>query len=427
MDRRVVITGIGIISSMGIGRKEFFENLLAQKSNICEIPQEYKKRYNFKSLYHVPAPSVNLRDYGIPSSVENAMEEASKFGVGAAKLALEDAGFKVGNGDKYFNVEGLEQSNIIVGLGIGSIGTALNSYVAHVFTEDKEILEKKGISCRYNRMVIPMLMPNSVSSWISILFGIKGGNYTINASCASGTFAIGEAYLRIKSGLCKSALTGGVECLKEEQGGIMRGFDMLSTLTRAEKGFPMPFSKKRSGFLFNEGVGCILVLEELQVALDRGAHIYAEICGYQSSSDAYSIVQMENSGGEIVKLIKKLTNGSKVDYLNAHATGTEQNDQIEGRAIQEVFGDMENQPYISATKGVLGHSIGASGAIEAAVTAMSIDESVIHGCRIEDSMENLNLIHESKEAEIQCGLSLSFGFGGHNGGILLRKSGGMNG
>lgn len=424
MNRRVVVTGIGPVTSMGTGKEEFFQNLLEQKANIREIPDEYRSKYSFKSQHYVPAPDVSLKDFGLPSTVENAMEEVTKFGVAAARLALDDAGLSVESSERYFKVHGIECSDIIIGVGLSSLQTALKSYIAHLFPGDKDILDKYGENPRYNRMVIPMLMPNSISSWISILYGIHGVNYTINASCASGTLAIGEAYMRIKNGCCDTAITGGVECLQEKYGAIMRGFDMLSTLTRSQNGKPMPFSKGRSGFLFNEGAGCILVLEELDRALKRGARIYAEICGYECNSDAYSIVQMENSGERIVKILEKLTQGVKIDYINAHGTGTQQNDEIEARLIQKLFGDMEDQPFINSTKGIIGHSLGASGALEAAVTALSINESLIHGCMIEDPVDNLNLVLQSTKAQIDYGMSASYGFGGHNAVLLFRRYGG---
>ena len=218
-------------------------------------------------------------------------------------------------------------------------------------------------------------------------------------------------------------LTGGVEALAEKSGAIMRGFDMLTTLTRAMDGRPLPFSQQRSGFLFNEGAGCVLVLEELARARERGVEIYAEFVGYEAGSDAYSIVQMDPSGECITKLFQKITEGVgfKVDYLNAHGTATIANDEIEAKVIQRVFGTKSTQPYINSTKGILGHSIGASGALEAAVTALSIKESRIHGNITSEPMDNLMLPLESIETPIEYAISASYGFGGHNALILLKR------
>lgn len=421
MKRRVVITGIGPATAIGIGKKEFFHNILGLKTHILQIPACYEKNYTFKSRYFVPKPEFSLTDFGIHKSVEGMMEEVSRLSVLCAKLALDDAGFKIKKSDKYFQVDGLDNCIAIMGIGMSSLQTALESYTAHIAEIDQQSYGVDKTKPRYNRMVIPMLMPSSASAWISILFGIKGFNYTVNASCASGSFAIGEAYSNILNGRCDVAITGGVEALTEKNGAIMRGFDMLTTLTRSKDGKPLPFSSKRSGFLFNEGAGCVLILEELQNAIKRGADIYAEIVGYECSSDAYNIVQMDPSGENIAFLFEKLTKGLKIDYINAHGTATIPNDDIETKVIQSVFGDKSSQPYINSTKGIFGHSIGASGAIEAAVVAMSINQAKIHGNLTAEPMDNLNLPLESIEKEIKYAVSASYGFGGHNALLLLKK------
>ena len=410
--RRAVITGIGPATSIGIGKEDFAAGIYGLKMCIAEIPSGYEQNYTFKSRYFVPKPEFALTDLGIHKSVEGIMEESSKLSVLCAKLALEDAGFQISNAEKYMQVEGLENCGIILGTGMSSLQTALESYTAHMTGTDKP---------RFNRMVIPMLMTNSPAAWISILFGVKGFSYTLNAACASGTYALGEAYTTIVSGRCDVVLAGGVEALVEKSGAIMRGFDMLSTLTRARDGRPQPFSQQRTGFLFNEGAGCVLVLEELEKARKRGADIYAEIVDYEACSDAYSIVQMDPTGESITKLFQKITEGIKVDYLNAHGTATSANDGIEAKVIQLIFGDKSTQPYINSTKGILGHSIGASGALEAAVTALAIKESRIHGNITSEPMANLNLPLATIETPINYALSASYGFGGHNALILLKR------
>lgn len=410
MKRRVAVTGIGPVTAMGIGREKFFENLIKYRTVIHQIPEEFEKNYTFKSRHFVPAPQFFLTDFGIPQSLENAMERISRLSVAGAKLALEDAGLHINSGERYFQAGLPKACDVIVGVGMSSLQTALESYIAHITGE-----------ARYHRMVIPMLMPNAASAWISILFGIRGTNYTINASCASGTCAIGEAYRRIVNGYCDAVITGGVECLEEKHGAVMRGFDMLATLTRSPEGNPMPFSQKRSGFLFNEGAGCILVLEELDRAKKRGAGIYAEICGYESNSDAFNIVQVDQSGKQISGLLQKLAHNRKVDYFNAHGTATIANDEMEARVIRQVFGDHDQQPLINSTKGLLGHSIGSSGALEAAVTALSIYYAKVHGNHIDEPMGNLNIALRPIEININYAISASYGFGGHNGAILFKR------
>ncbi|KUO70395.1 MAG: 3-oxoacyl-ACP synthase [Desulfosporosinus sp. BRH_c37] len=429
MKRRVVITGIGPATAIGIGKKDFSAGIYGLKTCITEIPSSYERNYTFKSRYFVPKPEFAMTDLGIHKSVEGMMEEASRLSVLCTKLALEDAGFQISEAEKHMQVEGLENCGIIIGTGMSSLQTALESYSAHIAgTDESESESGSGSGSgsnpnkpRFNRMVIPMLMTNSPAAWISILFGLKGFSYTLNAACASGSYALGEAYRTILSGRCDTILAGGVEALAEKSGAIMRGFDMLSTLTRAKDGRPQPFSQLRSGFLFNEGAGCVLVLEELERAWKRGADIYAEIVDYESCSDAYSIVQMDPTGDSITKLFEKITRGVKVDYLNAHGTATLANDDIEAKVIQRIFGAKSSQPHINSTKGVLGHSIGACGALEVAISALSIKESRIHGNLTSNPIDNLNLAMKTFATPIDYALSTSYGFGGHNALILLKR------
>lgn len=400
MKKRVVITGIGPVTSLGIGVRPFFENLLALKTAIRPIPVEYERHAIFKSRFCVPFPAFSLGDY-VKTRFDSLMEKPAKAALVGAKLALLDAA-----------LEPPEETTVILGIGMGALQTAFQSHLAHVTSASPT---------RFNRMVIPMQMPNAASAWVSILLGLKGPNFTVNASCASGTLAIGEAFSRIAAGVCETALAGGVECLEDESGSTMRGFDATGALTRSEDGWPRPFSKQRSGFLFADGGGCVLVLEELSRARRRGARIYAEIGGYVVNSDAHSILQLEESGAQIKTLLRSLKGNEPIDYLNAHGTGTLNNDQVEAQAIQEVFGDHEKQPLINSTKGLLGHTIGASGAMEAAVTALTISEGKVHGNLTSDPLENLRLVGATTETPVHAALSLSFGFGGHNAGLLLKK------
>lgn len=422
MKRRVVITGIGPATAIGTGKKEFTTGIFNLKTIIEKVPENFENNYRFKSRHFVPKPKVDLKELGIHKSISGMMEEAAKLAVLCSKLALDDAGIEIHNGGRLWQAVGMENCSVIIGIGMSSLQTALESYTAHIAGTN---IQREGTPLnqpRFNRMVIPMMMTNSPAAWISILYGLKGLSYTVNASCASGSCAIGESYRNISSGRCDAALTGGVEVLAEKNGAIMRGFDMLTTLTKSEDGKPLPFSRQRSGFLFNEGAGCILLLEELERAKKRGAAIYAEIVGYESSSDAYSIVQMDPQGKSITDLFQRITaDGIKVDYLNAHGTATVSNDEIEALIIQQVFGSKRHQPVINSTKGILGHSIGASGALEAAVTAISIKESRIHGNITIDPLDNLNLPLKTIEREIEYALSASYGFGGHNALLLFKR------
>ncbi len=418
--RKVVITGIGPITSIGIGKDELWQNLLAKKIHLTPIPERFSINHKFRSRFLVPFPRFSIEDYGLPGKYNNLMEETSKLSLAGTIMALKDAGF---TGSEFHSIipEHLKNSMVILGIGIGALKTALYQYAIQGLAHRPDILEELDVYPRYNRMAIPSIMPNSSTSWVTIVFGIHGANYTINTSCSSGTYAVGEAYEKIRNGSADMVITGGVECLQDNVGATMRGFDTLGTLTKSEDGKPLPFSKKRSGFLFSEGGGCILILEEMNNALERGADIYAEIIGYGSNSDAYNLVQMQQSGDQIKKLLRKVIGDLKVDYLNTHGTATLLNDEVEARIIQDVFGNEKNQPLLNSTKGNLGHSVGAAGAIEVAVTALSVKNDTVHANLSDDLIDNLNIARDTTPMQINHALSTSFGFGGHNAVILLKK------
>lgn len=420
--RRVVITGIGPVTSIGTGKDVFFEGILKSRTCIKAIPENFEIGYRFKSRYYSPLPETDLEGYGFPHYYTKVTQGEDKLALIASVLALKDAGFSVDKHENSFIVPELSSCGVIVGIGISSLEMGFHSYLAHIIKDKNEIPKAlDAVKIRYNRMVVPMIMPNSVASWISITYGLKGTSYTVNAACASGIFAVGNAYQRIKYGPEDVMLTGGVESLSDSFGEIMRGFDVLGVLTQSPNGIPYPFSKTSTGFLFSQGAACILVLEEYQHAIKRGVPIYAEIIDFQSNSDAYNIVQMDPSGIQIKQLIHNLKQDHRIDYINAHGSGTLLNDGIEAEAIAEVFGPKKRQPYINSTKGILGHTLGASGALETAVTALSIKKSQVHGNNIPDPRENLNLVDKSIEAEVNVAMSTSYGFGGHNAGIVLKK------
>ena len=270
-------------------------------------------------------------------------------------------------------------------------------------------------------MAVPSSMPNSASCLVSILYGIHGSNFTLNTSCSSGSYAIGEAFRKIKDGYADMTISGGIECLKDEHGTVMRSFDMIRALTCSDDGRPQPFSYDRSGFLFSEGGGCVIILEELEKAKERGARIFAELVGFEANSDAYNMVQIEPGAEQIRKLVRKSIKDYKIDYINTHGTATELNDKTEGEIIMDIFGDRESQPIINSSKGMLGHTIGASGAIEFAATALSVWDSKVHPNLAENTFDNLNLAHKETDIDITYALSTSYGFGGHNCALIIKK------
>ena len=414
MKRRVVITGIGIVSVAGIGKDNFFSFLQNPGNIAVKIP--YKLPYSNKSKFYIPLPEIDLSDFQIPTYYKFLQKE-DLMTIAAAKLALEDGGIYLNSKSNKFYTSLTEKAAIVIGTGFVGIETAFHSFLSHIGIDYTPKIKQKKVT--FNRMIIPRMMSNSPASWTSILFDVHGESFTLNASCASGTFAIGEAYRKIKDGYINAAITGGVENLSEETFALFRGFDSLGVLTKSVDGFSQPFSKNRSGFLFSEGGACILLIEELQTAISRKADIYAEILDYRTNSDSFQIVQMDPNGKNISKLLQELKSIHKIDYLNAHGTGTVVNDQIEMNIIQEVFGSKDNQPLINSTKGLIGHTIGASGAIETAVTALAIKNNFVHRNLITESAENMNLPLTSIYTKIDKAITVSYGFGGHNAGLLL--------
>ncbi len=419
MKRRVAITGIGPVTSAGIGVDAFFTAMFACTAPRLHVPVELPAG-TVKTRFYVPAPQFALASFGLELACENLMQADDRMAVLAAKLALEDAGF-VSSASQRAQADGLERATVVVGTGLGGIQTALESFLAYSVprqTLQTALPERKLL---FNRMVVPKTMANSSAAWMSLMFGLGGAANTLVASCASGTYAIGEAFRKIADGYSDLALAGGVEWLQEPGGFILRGFAILGVLTTASDGSPEPFGQNRSGFLFAEGGACMLVVEDLQHALARRARIYAELVDYQCNSDAFNIVQMDPSGRRVTELLGALAAGRKIDYLNAHGTGTVANDNIEATAIRTVFGDAPGQPLINSTKGILGHTLGASGAIEAAVTALSLARGRVHGNALSAPMDNLNLPLAATECPLETAITVSYGFGGHNAGLVLKK------
>jgi 3-oxoacyl-[acyl-carrier-protein] synthase II len=421
MNHRVVITGLGPVTRVGIGRKAFFEGVWGLGCPACPIPAAFARGYTFQSRWFVPLPEISLAEHHLEVPHEAAMQAADRMVVLGAKLAFEDAGYGVAQVNGRLSVRGLEDCSVLLGAGLGSMQTAFDSHLCQAVPPDVLHGIFPGQSLRYSRMVVPRSMPNSPAAWASICFGLGGPCSTLNASCASGTYAVGEAFRRVRDGYERVVLTGGVECLQDSCGTILRGFDVLGVLTRSPDGRPTPFGKGRSGFLFAEGGACLLVLEEVEHARRRGAPIYAEILDYQANSDAHNIVQADPEGRQVIRLLRGLSTGRRIDYLNAHGTGTVANDEVEARAIRAVFGGRDTQPLINSTKGILGHTLGASGAIEVAVTALSIARDTVHGNLVTEPLDDLNLPLAEVPGPVENAISVSYGFGGHNGGLRLSK------
>ena len=408
--KRVVITGLGAVTPIGLGREEFWNNLIEGKSGIGYITR-------FDTSNHDTKIAAEVKDFD-PSLYMNKKEAKrmdlfSQYAIAATKMAFEDGNIQLENID-------LEQVGTIIGSGIGGIQT---------LEDEKEKMDEKGPG-RISPLFIPMMISNMAAGQVSMTYGLKGSSMTITTACASATHAIGEAFRMIKSGYMNMAVTGGTESSITPLS--MAGFismKALSTNNENPQGASRPFDKNRDGFVMGECSG-IIILEELEHALNRGAKIYAEIIGYGSTSDAFHITQPDpEAKGASRAMGQAITEGgiSKEDvgYINAHGTSTYYNDKLETLAIKNLFGDHGKNINISSTKSMTGHLLGAAGGVEAIATALAIyNEIVPPTINYETPDEECDLNYTPNTAvkrSIQCALSNSLGFGGHNASILLKK------
>jgi len=409
-DRRVVITGLGAVSPVGIGKDSFWESLTSGKSGIDYISKFDTTDFDVKIGAEVKNFDPTLY---MDKKEAKRMDLFTQYAVAGTHLALEDA--KV-------TPQELEPNRIgvIIGSGIGGIGT---------FETEKEKLMTKGPS-RVSPFFIPMMISNMAAGQIAISFNLKGPSMTITTACASGTHAIGEAFRMIKLGVIDAAVTGGTEAAISPM--AVAGFSSMKALSMRNdepQKASRPFDKDRDGFVIGEGAG-ILIIEELEHALKRNATIYAEIVGYGATTDAFHITQPDpNADGARTAMQLALSEANapldEVDYINAHGTSTYYNDKLETLAIKDLFKEHAKEINISSTKSMTGHLLGAAGGIEAIATALAIKESTIPptiNYETKDEECDLNYTPNVKvNREIRYALSNSLGFGGHNASILLKR------
>lgn len=408
--RRVVITGMGVISPIGIGKEAFFSSLKEGKSGVGLI-----SRFNPEGLSTKIAAEV--KDFEpiayIDKKEAKRMDRFTQFAVAASKMALEDA---------IMNHEEIDEDRmgVCLGSGIGGIET---------FENQHKVMTDKGVG-RVSPFFIPMMISNIASGYISMTFNAKGPNMTVVTACASATNAIGEAYRIIERNDADIMITGGTEASITPLS--IAGFCSMKALSERndepEKA-SRPFDKDRDGFVMGEGSG-ILILEELEHAQKRGARIYGEIVGYGSTADAYHITAPAPDGEGALKAMKKAMqdaciNPEQIDYINAHGTSTELNDKYETMAIKKLLGQHAYKVSVSSTKSMTGHLLGAAGAVEAIACLMTINEGIIPPTiNYSKADENCDLDYVPnicKKASVNYAMSNSLGFGGHNASIILKK------
>lgn len=410
MKKRVVVTGLGVVSPIGNNLNLFWENLISGKSGV-----DYITRFNAEDMPSKIAAEVksfNPENY-IDKKLSRRLDRNTQFAVAAASMAVEDAQINIDSIDK-------DRVGVILGCGVGGIET---------FEDQMITLKEKGPR-RISPFFIPMMIANMAAGQVAMTFGARGINETIVTACASGTNAIGEAFRAVQRGEADIVLSGGTEASITPL--AVSGFcsmKALSTNNENPAEASRPFDKNRDGFVIGEGSG-ILVLEELEHALNRNAKIYAEIVGYGASCDAYHMTAPDPEGsGAALAMQRAICDAdifaNDIDYINAHGTSTEYNDKFETKAIKKVFTENSYNIAISSTKSMTGHLLGAAGGVEGAIIALAIKNGVVPPTINQSEKDpecDLNYVPNiSIEKEINYAMSNSFGFGGHNGVIIMKK------
>lgn len=409
MKRRVVVTGLGAVTPIGNTVPEFWQGIREGRVGIGEITRFDTESFKVKLAAEVR--NFDAAERMDPKAAKR-MERFSQYAVAAAKEAFADA-------DLHLEEEDPFRAGVIVGSGIGSLETVESEYA--------KIL--KGNVKRVAPLMVPKMISNMAAGNISIQLGLRGKCTNVVTACASGTHCIGDAFRAIQYDDADIMLAGGAESCICPTG--VAGFQALTALT--EETDParasIPFDKDRSGFVLGEGAG-VVVLEELQHALARGARIYAELVGYGATGDAFHITSPSEDGSGAAKAMElAIKEGgvqpSEVDYINAHGTATHHNDLYETRAIKAAFGEAAKDVVINSTKSMIGHLLGAAGGVEFVVCAKAVEENYIHqtvGTRETDEECDLNYaIGAPVKKEVRYALTNSLGFGGHNASLLLKK------
>lgn len=408
MSRRVVVTGMGAITPIGLNVEDFWKNVKAGEIGFGTITKFDASEYKCHMAAEVK--DFNAKEFMDPKAAKR-MELFSQYAVAAAGEAIKDSGLDLEKEDAY-------RVGTAIGSGIGSLQAIEREYTK---------LVEKGPG-RVNPIFVPLMISNMATGNVSIQFGLKGKSINDVTACATGTNNIGEAFRSIQYGEADVMIAGGSE------GSVcptaVAGFAALTALSTVDDPAKcsLPFDKNRSGFVMGEGAG-VVVLEELEHAKARGAKIYAEVVGYGCSADAYHITSPQEDGAGAARAMTNAMEDAgvtpaDVTYINAHGTATHHNDLFETRAIKLAFGEEAKNLKINSTKSMIGHLLGAAGAVEFITCVKEIEEGYIHrtvGYETLDEEIDLNYCKEAYEEEVPYALSNSLGFGGHNASILVKK------
>jgi 3-oxoacyl-[acyl-carrier-protein] synthase II len=410
-ERRVVVTGLGVITPIGLNVTDFWTSLLAGQCGVDTISLFDATGYDTKIAAEVrnfdPAPA-----FPSPKEVRRT-DRFSHFGVHASWQALKDSGLDLEKADR-------DRIGVMIGSGIGGLATT---------TEQHRVLLERGPG-RMSPFTIPMLIGNMASGLVSMYHGLRGPNYALCSACATSTHALGEAWRTIKMGDADAILAGGAEATIVPMGiGGFCAMKAMSTRNDDPKHASRPFDKERDGFVMGEGAG-ILVLEDLDHAKARGARIYCELAGYGNTADAHHLTAPSPGGEGAARCMKMAIqnaglNPSDISYINCHGTSTPQGDIAETQAIKTVFGDHARKVAISSTKGATGHMLGAAGAVETVICIKAIENNIVPptiNYEVPDPECDLDCVpNRARETKVDAVVNNSFGFGGHNASVVAKR------
>ncbi len=409
--KRVVITGLGVVSPIGIGKAAFLESIKIGRSGVGKVSFFDVTTYPC----HIDAEVKGFQaDQFMDKKKVKRMDPFARFAMAAARMAVDDSGID-------FSKENPERCGVIVGSGIGGLQT---------IEEEHSVILEKGMK-RVSPFLIPMLISNIASGEIAIEYGITGPNYSVSSACATANHALGASLRHLRYGDADVLIAGGAEAAITALG--YAGFCQARALTtdfndRPEKA-SRPFDKNRSGFVMGEGAG-VMVLETLEHAQARGARIYGELAGFGATDDAYHITAPSPEGKAASRAMQLAMEDAgvrpeEVDYINAHGTSTELNDKTETMALKKVFGAHAKKLAISSTKSMTGHLLGAAGGVELIATLLCMENGFIHptiNYETPDPECDLDYVpNVARPAQIQCALSNSLGFGGHNAVVVAKR------
>ncbi len=408
--RRVVVTGLGVVAANGIGINEFWEANINGKSGVDKLTFFDVSKFETKIAAEVK--DFDPKTY-MSQKAARTVDRFVHLGLASAKMAIE-------NSEIELEKENKERIGVIIGSGLGGV----------LFHEEQIVAGLKKGAHRTNPLAVPRITPNAVAAHIAIQYDLLGPNFVISTACASGNHAIGEGFRKVQNNEADIVISGGSEAsLTEFTFGAFYSMRVLSRRNGTPQEASRPFDRERDGFVMGEG-SAVLVLEELDRALDRSAHIYCEIIGYGLTSGAYHIALPQPEGEDAARAMMLAMKESEMnprdtDYINAHGTSTNANDIAETKAIKNVFGDYAYKIPISSTKSMIGHAIGAAGAIEAVACCLAIENQIIPptiNYEFPDPECDLDYVpNEPRKTQLDTVLSNSFGFGSVNACILFKK------